>query len=185
MTWGAFVIGVNLEFDLYQTNSITFDAARWEDYDGACLNFGSAGFFGGGVMSQKSNPDLWVIDMTSKITGWRFLDGFAEELKISMQCYHCTRTLYMFQKALLLGHQFSNINYNIKPPYLTRPLVKKSCGPQLQASCIVADFGGTVTVKTSKSVWNYQHSAIYFQSFAKNLEFAFRDLCKTIFLLCV
>ena len=34
-----------------------------------CLIFGSVAIFGR-VMSQKPNPDLWVINLTSEVTGW-------------------------------------------------------------------------------------------------------------------
>ena len=40
-----------------------------------CSNFGSAATLGG-VMSQKPNLDLWLIDLTSEVTSWpeTFLD---------------------------------------------------------------------------------------------------------------
>ena len=71
MTWG----GVTWPWAWDQTwlwplqiKNISFDAT-WKEEIRWCLRFGSITTFGG-VMSQKPNPDLRVIDLTSKFTGW-------------------------------------------------------------------------------------------------------------------
>ena len=64
--WPELHLGFNRLFDLYQTKSISFDAAWWEDYNGACILL--YGHFWRSYEQKKNN--LWVVDLTPEVTSW-------------------------------------------------------------------------------------------------------------------
>ena len=71
MTWGEwldFDLRINLDVDLCQSKSISFNAALYLDYDCACIL--ALWPLLAEAMSQKPKPDLWLIDLTSEVTGW-------------------------------------------------------------------------------------------------------------------
>ena len=65
--WLGLDLEVNLDFDLYQIKSISFDAAWWEDYDGAVFMALQTLL---AELSKKSKPDFWVNGLTFEVTDW-------------------------------------------------------------------------------------------------------------------